>query len=66
MQDVYESMETCSMVQRWREANRGKAHGEEDVARRAIKEIRGLEGGENVIVGRDLVVLMCKRIRVLF
>lgn len=60
MDEVYESLVTNSMITRWREANRDKLNTEEDVAVKAMGEIRELVEREKVMVGRDCVLLLFK------
>ncbi|KAG8525240.1 uncharacterized protein KY384_008884 [Bacidia gigantensis] len=61
VQLVYEGICTSSMVQRWREGNPQLADTDEDVAVKAIKRVRELIGREEVIAGRDCVLLLFKK-----
>lgn len=58
MGEVYESLVTNSMVTRWREAHKDLVGTDNDPAVKAFEEIKRLIGMEEVIVGRDCVLLM--------
>ena len=61
MDEAYESVATSSMITRWREGNKQLAYTKDDVAIKAFDEIRSLVGKEEVLVGRDCVLLLFRR-----
>ena len=62
LEQLGRTLSTASMVTRWREANLEVAGTAQDVVLRAIEDVRGVLGGEEIVVGgKSCILLLLKK-----